>query len=66
MATAVAETMAICRYFEESYPLIRPTLIGVTIRRLEKHGLSSGCAGIDFYLFYAHGHVFSSTLAVFQ
>jgi len=47
--SCVAETMAICRYFEEAYPDSKP-LLGRSA--LEKPGLNSGCAGLITTLWY--------------
>ncbi len=61
-STCIAETMAICRYFEESYP-DTPSLLGES--PLEKPG--GAVAALDRVLFHdAHRHVLSAHHRLFQ
>jgi glutathione S-transferase len=61
--TAVAETMAICRYFEESYP-DSPRLLGDTA--LEKTVIEQWLRWIDFYFFMPTGMCFQHTSGYFS
>ncbi len=61
--TCIAETMAICRYFEESYP-DAPTLLGDTA--LEKAQLEQWLRWIEFSLFLPTGMCFQHTSGYFK
>lgn len=61
--TCVSETMAICRFFEESYP-DTPTLLGNT--PIEKATIEQWVRWLEFYFFFAHGYVFSAYQRLFQ
>lgn len=61
--TSVAETMAICRYFEESYPET-PTLLGDT--PLEKTIIEQWLRWIELYLFMPAGMCFQHTSGYFK
>ncbi len=59
----VSETMAICRYFEESYP-DTPKLLGDTA--LEKTLIEQWLRWIDFYFFMPTGMCFQHTTGYFR
>lgn len=61
--TCIAETMAICRYFEESYP-DTPTLLGDT--PVEKALVEQWLRWIEFYLFLPTGMCFQHTSGYFK
>lgn len=61
--TCVSETMAICRYFEESYPNA-PTLLGDT--PLEKAQIEQWARWIEFYFFMPTGMCFQHTSGYFK
>ncbi len=61
--TSVAETMAICRYFEESYP-DTPTLLGDT--PLEKTMIEQWLRWIELYFFLPTGMCFQHTSGYFK
>ena len=61
--TCIAETMAICRYFEESYP-DAPTLLGDTA--LEKAQVEQWLRWIEFSFFLPTGMCFQHTSGYFK
>lgn len=61
--TCVAETMAICRYFEESYPDTTP-LLGVT--PLDKTLIEQWLRWIEYYFFLPTGMCFQHTTGHFK
>ena len=61
--TCVAETMAICRYFEESYP-DAPKLLGETA--LEKTLIEQWLRWIELYFFMPTGMCFQHTSGYFK
>ena len=61
--TCISETMAICRYFEESYP-DTPTLLGDTA--LEKAQLEQWLRWIEFSFFMPTGMCFQHTTGYFK
>ncbi|MFP3977099.1 MULTISPECIES: glutathione S-transferase family protein [Marinobacter] len=61
--TCIAETMAICRYFEESYPET-PTLLGNT--PLEKALIEQWVRWVEFYFFMPTGMCFQHTSGYFK
>ncbi|MCM0613466.1 glutathione S-transferase family protein [Marinobacter sediminum] len=61
--TCIAETMAICRYFEESYPEA-PSLLGDT--PLEKAKLEQWLRWIELFLFLPTGMCFQHTSGYFK
>jgi glutathione S-transferase len=61
--TCIAETMAICRYFEEAYP-DTPTLLGDT--PLEKARIEQWLRWLDFYFFLPTGMCFQHTTGYFK
>ncbi|MBL1271460.1 MAG: glutathione S-transferase family protein [Oceanospirillales bacterium] len=61
--TCISETMAICRYFEESYPEA-PTLLGDT--PLEKATIEQWVRWIEFYFFTPTGMCFQHTSGYFK
>ena len=61
--TCIAETMAICRYFEEAFP-DTPTLLGDT--PLEKAQIEQWLRWIDFYFFLPTGMCFQHTTGYFR
>ncbi|MCH8497977.1 MAG: glutathione S-transferase family protein [Marinobacter sp.] len=61
--TCVAETMAICRYFEEAYP-DTPTLLGDT--PLEKAQVEQWLRWLEFFFFMPTGMCFQHTSGYFK
>lgn len=61
--TNIAETMAICRYFEESYP-DTPSLLGE--QPLEKAMVEQWLRWIEFYLFQATAMCFQHSTGYFK
>ncbi|MBD3658090.1 MULTISPECIES: glutathione S-transferase family protein [Marinobacter] len=61
--TCIAETMAICRYFEEAYP-DSPRLLGDNAR--EKALIEQWLRWIDFYFFLPTGMCFQHTSGYFK
>lgn len=61
--TCIAETMAICRYFEEAFPDTR-RLLGDT--PLEKAQIEQWLRWIDFYFFLPTGMCFQHTTGYFR
>ncbi|WP_203299496.1 glutathione S-transferase family protein [Marinobacter sediminum] len=61
--TCIAETMAICRYFEESYP-DTPSLLGDT--PLEKAQLEQWMRWIELFFFMPTGMCFQHTSGYFK
>lgn len=61
--TCIAETMAICRYFEESYPEA-PTLLGNT--PVEKALIEQWVRWVEFYFFMPTGMCFQHTTGYFK
>ncbi|MDX1561149.1 MAG: glutathione S-transferase family protein [Marinobacter sp.] len=61
--TCIAETMAICRYFEESYP-DTPSLLGDT--PLEKAQLEQWLRWIELFFFMPTGMCFQHTTGYFK
>lgn len=61
--TCISETMAICRYFEESYPET-PRLLGNT--PLEKAEIEQWLRWIEFYFFLPTGMCFQHTSGYFK
>ncbi|MDI9244171.1 glutathione S-transferase family protein [Marinobacter sp. CHS3-4] len=61
--TCISETMAICRYFEESYPET-PTLLGDT--PLEKAQIEQWVRWIEFSFFLPTGMCFQHTSGYFK
>lgn len=61
--TCIAETMAICRYFEESYPET-PTLLGNT--PLEKAMVEQWLRWVELYFFMPTGMCFQHTTGYFK
>ncbi|OEY65726.1 glutathione S-transferase family protein [Marinobacter sp. X15-166B] len=59
--TCIAETMAICRYFEEVFP--QPPLLGRT--PLEKAGIEQWLRWIDYYFMMPTGMCFQHTSGYF-
>ena len=61
--SCIAETMAICRYFEEAYP-DAPTLLGNT--PLEKAQIEQWLRWLEFYFFMPTGMCFQHTSGYFK
>ncbi|MBU2873307.1 glutathione S-transferase family protein [Marinobacter salexigens] len=61
--TCISETMAICRYFEESYPEA-PTLLGDT--PVEKALIEQWVRWVEFYFFMPTGMCFQHTSGYFK
>lgn len=61
--TCIAETMAICRYFEEAYPDTRP-LLGTT--PLEKAQIEQWLRWIEYYQFMPTGMCFQHSTGYFK
>lgn len=61
--TNISETMAICRYFEESYP-DTPTLLGDT--PVEKATIEQWVRWLDFHFFLPTGMCFQHTSGYFK
>ena len=61
--TCIAETMAICRYFEESYP-DTPSLLGES--PLEKAQVEQWLRWIEFYFMMPTGMCFQHTTGYFK
>ncbi|WP_456489576.1 glutathione S-transferase family protein [Marinobacter nauticus] len=62
-STCIAETMAICRYFEESYP-DTPSLLGES--PLEKAQVEQWLRWIEFYFMMPTGMCFQHTTGYFK
>ncbi len=61
--TCIAETMAICRYFEESYPETTP-LLGTT--PVEKAELEQWLRWLEYYFFLPTGMCFQHSTGYFK
>lgn len=61
--SCVAETMAICRYFEEAYPDSKP-LLGTTA--VEKARIEQWLRWIEYYFFMPTGMCFQHTTGYFK